>query len=165
MAEYLYNDAHAVDIDTVWKDKKTFQYAIIVYNGVGMNFLYLLSVPVKYRVTNPGSLSPRYYLVPTADGKMLCYEAYDGKWAETLDIDDISWNPCEVYEKDIVANEAFSINRKPKWSSFELYNEDGTLLPINTDPVLVPVPVGGGADPIALTMRLVGQIVRGLRGK
>ena len=28
-----------------------------------------------------------------------------------------------------------------------------------------PVPEGGGADPIALPMRLVGQIVKGLRGK
>lgn len=50
-----------------------------------------------------------------------------------------------------------------KWSNFDIYNEDGTLYLAASE----PVPVGSApeVEPIALTMGIVGRIVRGLRCK
>ena len=159
MANYLYNDREAPDINAVWTDKEKLPFACICRsrsNGAAGTSVLFSSAPfiVEVRLSY-GSVDDYFGVVlGNTDGTAI-KECYNPMGTD-------EWHPFEDAFEPNIGN---AIGEQViHWANADVYAEDGSVFMTATE----PVPVGGG-EPIDKASFLQGYIVgrrlAGMRGK
>lgn len=113
----LYNGVELPDINTVWTDKETYPYAVIVKRLIARMY-YLYFSQNAPTVTNS---------VISITGDSLYYHTYISggtEWAGGSSVSDVSW------ELGTAMNDS-----QVKWSNHDILNTDGTVYLAASDPI------------------------------
>lgn len=139
MGTMLYNGVELPDIETVWTDKGTYPYAVLLTSG-SIRMLYLKAS--KFTAID-GKVSLSF--VGANDTKYVYFSKYDNG----------EWEPL----KFTLASLALSSSPNVFWTNTDILNADGTLYLAASDPVDPNAPT---VDPARRLKSLINGLLCGL---
>lgn len=118
--DYLYNGVRLPDINTVWTDKEALPYARIAPPNPNVGPYYIMTL-----TESPARVDSKNNKVWFGTGRQEKFEAIDGKW--------VHWNSGIInYDME------YLLSSNPiLWSSYAIYDADGTIYPVKSDPIPV----------------------------